>query len=626
MAPRFIPNEIREIIRERCDIVDVIGSYIQLKNMGKTWKACCPFHQEKTPSFTVSPERQSFHCFGCGAGGDVFKFVMMYENVDFTTAGILLAERAQVIIPEETRFQSKDDTPLSQHKDRFYEIYETLCTFYQKQLVQFPDSTVAQYLSTRHLPPEVIEKFRIGAAPNAWEDGVNLLRKLGFTDEEIKLSGVVSESEKNPGKLYDRFRNRLIFPIWNEQGRVVAFSARKVVEEEGGGKYVNSPESPVFKKSKTLYALPFARREIPKHLEGAILCEGQLDTIAMHRAGFENTIAPQGTAFTHEQAALIKRQTDRLCLGLDADSAGIEATLRCIEIALPLGFDIKVIRFPGGKDPDELFRKQGFESIHDAVHQAIDFSQFLIDYFSQKFDIKSPTGRSRIANGVLQYIAKIPNDIAIASHAENLAQHLKLPIDAIRTELNLIRAKNASHSRTLPQEPPYHSPLEELMRPASRALSAEEKKMLTAEKEMLKLVIEYADAAQAVAENIPLEYLSDTVEGHAIAQIVQLHSIGQWSSRIQVLQDTMLENPDSNLSQYLVESTEKLTLPFIKKAISQTVFTFNEAHLTHEINRILANWKAVQGDPEASKTIQEEYQTYQRELTNIRKIFNQQMN
>lgn len=618
MVIRFVPNEIRELIRERCDIVDVVGSYIQLKNMGKSWKACCPFHQEKTPSFTVSPERQSFHCFGCGAGGDVFKFVMLYENVDFTTAAILLAERAQITIPEDARYKSaEDESPLMQRKDRFYEIHEQLCTFYQKQLEKNPDSTVAQYLSTRELDAETLQKFRIGAAPEAWDEGVNMLRKLGFSDEEIKLSGISSESERSQGRIYDRFRNRLIFPIWNEQGRVVAFSARKVVEEDTGGKYVNSPESPIFKKSKTLYAYPFARKAIQQHLEGVIICEGQLDVIAMHRADFMNTVAPQGTAFTVEQAQMLRRQTNRMCIALDSDQAGTDATLRSIDIALPLGFDVSVIRFPGGKDPDELYRKQGMESIHDAVHNAQDFSDFLIEHFQKQYDINTPSGRARIANSVLQYVSKIDNDITQAAYTESLATKIKIPIDAVRAELNLIRSKNAGtqHARNTQSIAPP-SPLQQ--HTTAEPLTLEDKKMRTAEKELLRLVIEYAEAAQAVSENIPLDSFSNTIEAQALVRIVEKAAQGHWLQRIQVIQDMLIDAPDSTLSEYLVESKQDLPQQFIPKALAQTIFSFNESFMQKKVREILTQWRNEVPGSTAAEELKQTYQECQKKLTQLR--------
>ncbi|MFA6714295.1 MAG: DNA primase, partial [Victivallaceae bacterium] len=354
---RAVPDEIVEEIRSRCNIVDVIRSYIPLKKAGGgTWKALCPFHNEKTPSFTVSEARGRYHCFGCGAGGDVFRFVMDWEKVDFPNAIHILASKCGVIIPEKTYSSPEDRQQAKQRagkRERLYQINKEFAEWYALLLKNNPEWPVSQYLAQRGIPPETAQKFQLGAAPDAWDASLTHGKELDFSEEELLESGIVLVNEENK-RVYDRFRNRLVFPIWNEQGRVVGFSARTIEKEVPGAKYVNSPETPVFKKSGILYALPLARKAIQEH-NMAILCEGQLDTIAMHRAGFECAVAPQGTAFTDEQARILKRYTDRIYLAFDSDAAGQKASARALELLLPLDFEIKVMRFPPGSDPDEIF-------------------------------------------------------------------------------------------------------------------------------------------------------------------------------------------------------------------------------------------------------------------------------
>ena len=348
---RYIPDEIVEQIRDRADIAEVVGTYIQVKRAGANrFKALCPFHNEKTPSFHLNQDRQAFHCFGCGKGGDVFGFIMEKENVDFPNAVHLLADKYNIIIPEDTKNfgGAADNRPKGPRKDRLFKVNTAAAEFFVKTLIGNPSSPVGEYLKTRNLPQEVITDFSVGAAPDDWHAIQNHLATLDFTQEEMIASGILVENEKK--NIYDRFRNRLMFAIWDEQNRVVGFSGRSVDKDPQGGKYVNTPETPLFKKSKILYALPLAREAIKKHSH-VILCEGQMDAIALHRAGFKNTVAPQGTAFTDEQARILKRYTDNIKIAFDSDSAGAKATVRSIEIMLPIGFNIKVVTMPPNSDP-----------------------------------------------------------------------------------------------------------------------------------------------------------------------------------------------------------------------------------------------------------------------------------
>ena len=313
--PRYIPDDVLDQIRVRADIIDVVQSYVPtLKKAGLTWKACCPFHHEKTPSFTVNPDRQIFKCFGCGKGGDVFKFVMELENLDFTSAAEHLAHKYGIIIPETpthrgpggTRRESFDGQIEYGTRERLCTLHEKLAKFYRQYLLEHPDGPVATYFRTRGIPNDVADKFCIGASPDSWDAAIQFAHREGFVDSELRDSGLVSSKDENQSHIYDRFRNRLMFPIWNESGRVVGFSARSVEADPQGWKYVNTPDSPIFHKGSLLYALNFARTAIPK-AGAVVLCEGQLDAIAMHRAGVTHAVAPQGTAFTADQATKLKR-------------------------------------------------------------------------------------------------------------------------------------------------------------------------------------------------------------------------------------------------------------------------------------------------------------------------------
>ena len=377
----LIPEEVIDEIAARADLVEIVQGYVPgLKQAGSRWKGCCPFHQEKTPSFIVNPGSNTYHCFGCGVGGGVFQFVMAIENLDFPNAVQMLARKYNVLIPEPEPYRGarSGETARSDYnlRERLFLLHEKLAAWYASWLKNNPDSKAAEYFRSREIDPVFAMCFQIGAAPDSWDAMMQWAHKEGFTLDELKAAHLVSESKNGGGQYFDFFRNRLIFPIWNEQGRVVGFSARQIDKEQGGGKYVNSVESPIFKKGRILYGLNFARPDIPKK-GSVILCEGQMDVIAMHTAGCTNAVAPQGTAFGDDQAAVLRRYTDTVLLATDADSAGMKAVLKDASILLPRGFHLKVVSFPGGKDPDELLHKSGAEAVRAAVDSASDFFDFL---------------------------------------------------------------------------------------------------------------------------------------------------------------------------------------------------------------------------------------------------------
>jgi len=413
---RFIPDEIVDQIRDTCNIVDVVNNYVPLKRFGPSWKACCPFHTEKTPSFTVSPDKGMYHCFGCGVNGDVFAFVMAKENVDFPMAAHILAERAGITIPEErgTPAQRAGRQKAADEKQRIYDIHEKIATWFASNLNTDATSPVSKYFATRSIPADTAKKFRIGAAPDGWNGAMDYLKAEGYSEQDIVKSGIVTESNKKPGLFYDRFRNRLMFSIWDEKGRVVGFSGRTVEAESKGAKYVNSPETPIFKKSKVLYGLPLARTAI-KDKGFVILSEGQVDTIAMHMAGFDNTVAPQGTAFTEEQAAMLKRYTDKVYVGFDGDSAGIKAILKAINILLPVGVEVRVIKFPAGSDPDDILKTNGPEGIAWYVNNSVDFFDFVIEKLSEKHNDGSHWWKDRVVTEALQVLLKLESSIIRSS-------------------------------------------------------------------------------------------------------------------------------------------------------------------------------------------------------------------
>lgn len=532
-----IPEEVIDTVRARVDIVDLIQSYIPLKKHGRDFKACCPFHSEKTPSFTVRPDRQYYHCFGCGKHGNAISFVMERENVDFPTAIRLLAQKYNIYIPEEEerrprtgarQYPGNPSQSYSEKKDRLFLLHEKLREWYVMNLRNNPEAPVAQYLATRKLSPESIQRFSLGMSLDSWDSAMVFAKNLGFTEAELAEGGIIKTFDDNPSKRYDLFRNRLMFPIWDELGRVVGFSARTIESDPKAMKYVNTPETPIFKKGRILYGMHLARSEMSDNKLGcAILCEGQLDVIAMHAAGFTNSVAAEGTAFTPEQARMLRRYTGKIKLALDSDAAGTKAVFRDAEILLPLGFDVKVVRFPGGKDPDELLKQQGREAIASAVEQAVDFFEFSLRVFTEK-NGDSPAGKAQTAKEILEQIALLESEAAKTAYTSWLAESLGLSSDGLYAELVRTARKEAERKERYAryeQERGDKRTTEPVQTPETQAQKRYKKALM----EVLEVLLEYEDAAAIASEQIPPELLDQSPLAVAVNEVIQAKMLDEWS-------------------------------------------------------------------------------------------------
>lgn len=334
MSTGYIPQEILDEIVARCDIVSVINEYVPLKRRGSNYQGLCPFHNEKTPSFSVSPGKQIFHCFGCGKGGNVFRFVMEIEGISFVEAVEKLAKRAGVQLPEKelTAGQRKQ----MEQRKRYLQINELVTRYYHTVLMEHAmGQPYRDYLQQRQITRETAEKFRLGATPNGWDSLYQFLKTKKINPQEMLDLGLVSVSQKT-GRYVDRFRQRLMFPIGDEKGNIIAFGGRIIDKESSPQKYLNSPDTPLFHKSRNLYGLHLARNKI-RNVDQAIIVEGYMDVISCHQYGINNAVAPLGTAFTPEQGKLLMRNTYQVGISFDGDSAGVKATMRCLDILSDLG-------------------------------------------------------------------------------------------------------------------------------------------------------------------------------------------------------------------------------------------------------------------------------------------------
>ncbi len=416
-----------EEIKSKLDIVEVISSYINLKRCGRNFRALCPFHSEKNPSFFVSPERQIWHCFGCSRGGDVFKFVMLIEGIEFGEALKILAQKAGVelkpIKPE-----------LKTERMRLFEICELATKFFQKQLESKTGKEVLDYLKGRGINDESIQKWRIGWAPKTFDSLIKFLVSKGYKKEEIEKAGLAIKTES--GKYYDRFRGRIIFPIFDLNSQVIGFGGR-IFKEEEGAKYINTPNTLLYDKSKVLYGLNEAKVEIRKR-DFCILVEGYTDVILAHQVGFENTVSSCGTSLSPFQLRVLKRYSDNLYLAFDMDIAGDFATKRGIDLAQLSGFNIKVVSLPQNKDPADVISENP-TSFQEAILNSLSILEFYFQSAFSKYDKKTLEGKKEIAKMLLPVIKRIPNQIEKAHWISKLARELEVREENIERELEKIK-------------------------------------------------------------------------------------------------------------------------------------------------------------------------------------------
>lgn len=428
------PREWIDSVRERSDIVELIGSYVTLRRAGSNYTGLCPFHSERTPSFTVFPDTQSFFCFGCEAGGDAFTFVMRSENLEYPEAVEFLAKRAGIQIPET---HEDSDQPRGISRARAYELNRAAARFYRDCLFDLAIGEAGMnYLrDTRGLDTAVIRHFGLGYAPN--EFGVLLphLKSLGFTEEEMRQCFLCGRSQS--GRYYDYFRGRVMFPVINTAGEVVAFSGRDVTGTSKA-KYLNSSDTPVFQKRKNLFALNFAKAHCAEQM---ILCEGNMDVVSMHAAGFENAVASLGTALTDEQARIMARYTKQVIIAYDGDSAGQRAAGRAMDIFARVGLDVRVLRITDAKDPDEYIRKFGTDAFARLLKGSSTGFSYRLDGVLNRYNIKEPEDRIKAAAELCGMVARVWSSAEREVYLQAVSERLGLPIDSLRRDVERAQAR-----------------------------------------------------------------------------------------------------------------------------------------------------------------------------------------
>lgn len=431
----MISDTFLQELKWNSDIEQVISSYVQLKRRGRLLTGLCPFHSEKSPSFTVYPENQSFYCFGCGAGGDVITFVRRIENLEYVEAVKFLAQRAGMRMPED------EDDGASRRKARILELNRALARFYHQCLKAPSGRSGLDYLHGRALGNRTITRFGLGYAPNAWDEAYKSLRASGFSEEEMLEAAVISRGKK--GGCYDQFRNRVIFPIIDLRGNVVGFGGR-IMGDDRGPKYLNSSDTPVFKKSRNLFALNFAKAS---KREGLILCEGYMDVIAMHQAGFDNAVATLGTALTAEQARLIAQYTSQVTLAYDSDGPGQAATRRAVGLLDQVGVKVRVLSMNGAKDPDEYIKKFGAEKFSLLLSGASNATEFEISRLRKLYDVETADGKVAFLREFVKLMLQVPNAVERDVYLSRTAQQLEVDKEALLSQLAYEQRRAAKHQK-----------------------------------------------------------------------------------------------------------------------------------------------------------------------------------
>ncbi|MDE3066887.1 MAG: DNA primase [Verrucomicrobiota bacterium] len=556
-----------ERVRAASDVVDVIGSYLPLKKAGANFVALCPFHQEKTPSFSVNPHRQIFHCFGCHKGGDVFTFVKEYENIGFVDAVRRLAERAKIPLESD---QTPGERQTRHLKDQLLEMHEHIAQRWQHCLLNEAAGQAArEYLAKRGVPAEAAQLFRLGAAPDAWDDTVNWARSKGYEPALVEKAGLILRKETS-GHFYDRFRGRLIFPICDEQGRVVGFSGRILSGDEKTAKYVNSPETPIFTKSRIFYGLDKSKRAI---LEAgfAVICEGQLDLIACFLAGVKNVVAPQGTAFTDQHARILKRYTNEAVLCFDSDEAGQNAAVRSLDHLLASGLAMRVAVVPAPHDPDSFIKAFGGEKFGALIQSAEGFFDYYLNRLCRRHDASGDKGRLAILRGMAEAVHKTGSAVLVDTYAQKTALRLGVSPEAVRAEFAKAQSPKSRAQSPEPDESAPEAEPETPSRPPPPEIW------------LLKLLLLHDDLAAWAALHLDPNWISHPLARAIAGRRLVAQKDGTWKSLAAFLDDC--ESPEMR-SLVTEAATENRPIPNPEQQLADVILKLRNLFLDRQIGAL----------------------------------------
>lgn len=502
--PRYSDELVNEIFSQN-DIVDYVSQYVKLRKNGRDYTGLCPFHKEKSPSFHVNQEKQLFHCFGCGAGGNLVQFVMRSEGLDFVEALKLMADRAGIILPDEDNIA---DDKAYQKKKQIYSMNKAAARLYFEALTTKDEGKVGlEYFKERKISPSTIRKYGLGYAPDSFDYLKKHMNKLGFSDDELLEAGLcVTKNDK----IYDKFRGRVMFPIIDLRGNVIAFGGRIInaVEKDGykPPKYLNSAETPVFNKGKNLFSLNLAKKDSAAQ---CILCEGYMDVISVFQAGVTNIVATLGTALTENQAKLLMKYSGEIILCYDSDEAGQAATKRGIEIINSVGGRCRVMKLKGAKDPDEYIKSNGIELFRKAIKDALPSTQYLLGTLKSQYDTDNPDGKIMFIHKAAEVLAGVKSAVEIDAYVKKISDETEISKEAIYAELKKIRSNDKTGT----------NPVRPVKMPSKENNTQLDSKIVNAEKRLLGLIIDSKKSYQIVKEEFSV---SDYSEGpvRELAEII----------------------------------------------------------------------------------------------------------
>lgn len=569
-------SDLLEEIRNRCDIVDVISGYVHLKPAGKAFKGLCPFHGEKTPSFMVSPEKQLFHCFGCGEGGNIFNFLMKFEKISFFEAVEKLAKRSGISLPED----EEKENLLYRKKERLYKLNSLVTNYYRECLLRTDQGKkIINYLKKRGINDVSVEKYKLGYAPFSWDALTNFLRKKGYTYEELIKAGLIKKS-KIEGKYIDYFRNRIIFPIFHLSGKVIGFGGR--VLDDSLPKYINSPETPVYNKGSHLYNLHYAKEEV-RRKNYIIIVEGYTDVLITQQYKFNNVVASLGTALTTKQIDLIKRFTDKVLIAYDADSAGNMATLRSLDLLIQAGLEIKVLALPQSYDPADFLIKKGTKPFQNLIDRSLSLINYKLKLLYTDYNIKTIEGKVKIIKGILPTLSVIGNEVELREQVKKISEELKLSEEAILIELKKYKkgSKDSSNNFIKLNSEAGH---------------------IKAEKILIGCMLENTQIAQDILKKLTPKDFSILLHRKIVTAIEKKLKEDNMVNSQKVI-DFLSDNEAAKLiSRILMEET----ITFNDKIISGYINTINSFKLIKERENLEKRAKILDEKIKKSETIEED--------------------
>lgn len=549
-----IPDNIIDQVRDRTDIVEVISSYIPLKKIGRNYKTTCPFHNEKTPSFVVSPDKQIYHCFGCNAGGNVFSFLMKYENMEFPEAVETLAKKAGIALPRSQGSRKDEDVRANQ----LYGVNESACKFFQDSLAG--NKTAKEYLASRGLGDDMVSRFRIGFAPDSWQELIDFFKTKNVKTDILERAGLVVVNDK--ASHYDRFRNRITFPILDLKERILGFGAR--VLDASLPKYVNSPETPIYSKGKNLYGLNFSKEFIKKK-NHVLVVEGYLDFLVPFQAGVNNIIATLGTAFTVDQLKLLKRHTNTVVMVYDPDEAGEAASLRNLDLVITEGMNVYIAELPVGFDPDGYIRKFGTDEFAKVIKASKNLFDYKIEKLAKRFNMNTMSGKANIASEMLPTISKIENAVLRSELVKKLAGALGVDEGSIREELKKVK--------------PEHNEYRYMITPVEA-----KKDPHGAEMVILALSLDPENFIGKIAESLRAEDFKDSSLRDAMSVVLTLHGENRKATPAQLI--TLLKNSQAAANMISEASAILDTMDDKEKAFDDCVRRIKKDNIKERLSAL----------------------------------------